>query len=104
MAAELVTVSTLPILLAPHPTHSIMRDLFDSLMLMHLCACRFCISPNGDMAGNNPNTCYWGLPSIAAMDQWDRKRHICENFSVSTTKCALVCCIYLRSEPAIESV
>jgi hypothetical protein len=38
------------------------------------------------------------------MDQWDRKRHICENFSVSTTKCALVCCIYLRSEPAIESV
>lgn len=45
-----------------------MRDLFDSLMLMHLCACRFCISPNGDMAGNNPNTCYWGLPSIAADD------------------------------------
>merc|ERR1712187_139277 len=28
---------------------------------------RFCISPNGDFAGNS-ETCYWGLPSISADD------------------------------------
>ena len=27
----------------------------------------FCISPNGDFAGNK-DTCYWGLPSIQAAD------------------------------------
>ena len=29
---------------------------------------RFCITPNGDFAGNDPKTCYWGLPSISADD------------------------------------
>ena len=29
---------------------------------------RFCISPDGDFAGNDPNRCYWGLPSINADD------------------------------------
>jgi len=28
---------------------------------------RFCLSPNGDMAGNSED-CYWGLPSISADD------------------------------------
>eukprot|EP01079_Euglenida_sp_SAG-EU17-18_P002855 gene2855-3450_t len=28
---------------------------------------RFCITPNGDFAGNS-DTCYWGLPSISADD------------------------------------
>ena len=30
-------------------------------------ASRFCIAPNGDFAGN-PDTCYWGLPSVSADD------------------------------------
>jgi len=30
-------------------------------------ASRFCIAPKGDFAGN-PDTCYWGLPSISADD------------------------------------
>eukprot|EP01060_Flectonema_neradi_P020866 TRINITY_DN28366_c0_g1_i1.p1 TRINITY_DN28366_c0_g1~~TRINITY_DN28366_c0_g1_i1.p1 ORF type:complete len:807 (+),score=98.63 TRINITY_DN28366_c0_g1_i1:110-2422(+) len=98
----------------------------------------FCISPTGDMSGNS-DTCYWGLPSIAAsdpafpalgywrgyiwgplsqithwalseynipvvnnarralcqqltsmmMDQWNRNRHICENYGPhkNTTDC-----------------
>jgi putative isomerase len=29
---------------------------------------RFCITPTGDMVGNNPAGCYWGLPSISADD------------------------------------
>ena len=29
---------------------------------------RFCVTPNGDMAGNDPHRCYWGLPSISADD------------------------------------
>lgn len=29
---------------------------------------RFCISPKGDFEGNDPNACYWGLPSISADD------------------------------------
>jgi putative isomerase len=29
---------------------------------------RFCIAPDGDMAGNDPESCYWGLPSISADD------------------------------------
>ena len=29
---------------------------------------RFCISPNGDFHGNDPNRCYYGLPSISADD------------------------------------
>ena len=28
---------------------------------------RFCVSPTGDMKGNN-DLCYWGLPSISADD------------------------------------
>ena len=31
-------------------------------------ASRFCISPNGDFAGNDPDGCYWGLPSVSADD------------------------------------
>lgn len=31
-------------------------------------ASRFCISPNGDFDGNDPNGCYYGLPSISADD------------------------------------
>ena len=31
-------------------------------------ASRFCISPSGDPAGNDPQGCYWGLPSISADD------------------------------------
>jgi putative isomerase len=31
-------------------------------------ASRFCISPTGDFAGNDPNGCYYGLPSISADD------------------------------------
>lgn len=29
---------------------------------------RFCLSPNGDFEGNDPNACYWGLPSVSADD------------------------------------
>lgn len=29
---------------------------------------RFCISPEGDFAGNDPDRSYWGLPSISADD------------------------------------
>ncbi|CAB9504969.1 Trehalase [Seminavis robusta] len=29
---------------------------------------RFCITPEGDFQGNDPNVCYWGLPSISADD------------------------------------
>ena len=29
---------------------------------------RFCITPEGDFKGNDPDTCYWGLPSISADD------------------------------------
>lgn len=29
---------------------------------------RFCISSQGDMQGNDPNHCYWGLPSTTADD------------------------------------
>ena len=29
---------------------------------------RFCVAPGGDMAGNNPAGCRWGLPSISADD------------------------------------
>jgi hypothetical protein len=29
---------------------------------------RFCISPNGDVEANDPNACYWGLPSVSADD------------------------------------
>ena len=29
---------------------------------------RFCIAPNGDFAGNDPKSCWWGLPSISADD------------------------------------
>jgi len=29
---------------------------------------RFCISPDGDFTGNDPNHCYWGLPSVSADD------------------------------------
>lgn len=27
---------------------------------------RFCLAPNGDFEGNDPNLCYWGLPSVSA--------------------------------------
>ena len=30
---------------------------------------RFCITPNGDFVGNDPKSCYWGLPSISADDR-----------------------------------
>ena len=29
---------------------------------------RFCISPNGDFDGNDPDGCYYGLPSVSADD------------------------------------
>lgn len=29
---------------------------------------RFCVAASGDMAGNNRNGCYWGMPSISADD------------------------------------
>ena len=29
---------------------------------------RFCLSPNGGFEGNDPNACYWGLPSVSADD------------------------------------
>ena len=29
---------------------------------------RFCLTPNGDFEGNDPNFCYWGLPSVSADD------------------------------------
>ncbi len=29
---------------------------------------RFCLSTNGDFAGNDPDRCYWGLPSVSADD------------------------------------
>jgi hypothetical protein len=29
---------------------------------------RFCINPNGSTDGNDPNACFWGLPSISADD------------------------------------
>ena len=91
----------------------------------------FCVAPGGDFAGNDPQGCWWGLPSIEASDpafphgywrgavwgpmaqltywslqhydhvpavrtarkglakqmaglmmsQWDKHRHICENYS-----------------------
>eukprot|EP01045_Picozoa_sp_COSAG04_P000647 COSAG04_NODE_17_length_40288_cov_9.152728_3_plen_256_part_00 len=91
----------------------------------------FCVAPGGDFAGNDPQRCWWGLPSIEASDpafphgywrgavwgpmaqltywslqqydhvpavrtarkglakqmaglmmsQWDKHRHICENYS-----------------------
>ena len=31
-------------------------------------ASRFCITPEGDFKGNDPDACYWGLPSISAND------------------------------------
>jgi len=31
-------------------------------------ASRFCLSPRGDFEGNDPEKCYWGLPSISADD------------------------------------
>jgi len=31
-------------------------------------ASRFCLSPNGDFEGNDPGSCYWGLPSVSADD------------------------------------
>jgi hypothetical protein len=31
-------------------------------------ATRFCISPHGNFHGNDPNQCYWGLPSVSADD------------------------------------
>lgn len=37
-------------------------------------ASRFCLSPNGDFEGNNPDSCYWGLPSISADDPTYMKR------------------------------
>ena len=40
-------------------------------IMMHawmLNSTRFCITPEGDFKGNDPDTCYWGLPSISADD------------------------------------
>ena len=31
-------------------------------------ASRFCLSPDGDFTGNDPDNCYWGLPSVSADD------------------------------------
>ena len=37
---------------------------------------RFCLTPNGDFAGNDPHHCYWGLPSISA----DDPKYLSSNF------------------------
>merc|ERR1711971_467949 len=29
---------------------------------------RFCFAPNGDFDGNDPDRCWWGLPSVSADD------------------------------------
>lgn len=47
---------------------------------------RFCIAPEGDFHGNDPDVCYWGLPSITADDPtfmkakfvyWRGYRYVC---------------------------
>jgi glycogen debranching enzyme len=45
-------------------------DTQASLMMQHwmMNQSRFCVTKNGDMAGNNPDGCYWGMPSISADD------------------------------------
>ena len=44
---------------------SAIKSMIDSWLLN---ATRFCLSPNGDFEGNDPNQCYWGLPSVSADD------------------------------------
>lgn len=44
---------------------SAIGSMIDSWLLN---ATRFCLSPDGDFEGNDPNQCYWGLPSVSADD------------------------------------
>ena len=44
---------------------STIESMVDSWLLN---ATRFCLSPHGDFQGNDPNKCYWGLPSVSADD------------------------------------
>ena len=45
-------------------------DAQAELMMTHwmMNRSRFCVTPRGDMAGNDADGCYWGLPSISADD------------------------------------
>lgn len=52
-------------ILANVDSQSTIESMIDSWLLN---ATRFCLSPHGDFQGNDPNKCYWGLPSVSADD------------------------------------
>lgn len=48
------------------PLPGVMESVIQAWLLN---SSRFCIAPNGDHEGNDPDRCYWGLPSVAADDE-----------------------------------
>ena len=54
--------------LSKHDVHATSHSA--TLMVQHWLTntSRFCVSTSGDMAGNDPAGCFWGMPSIAADD------------------------------------
>ena len=52
-------------ILANFDIRSTIDSMVDSWLLN---STRFCLSPHGDFQGNDPNKCYWGLPSVSADD------------------------------------
>lgn len=47
------------------PQPHVIDDVVQSWLLN---SSRFCVSHNGDFEGNDPDACYWGLPSVSADD------------------------------------
>jgi hypothetical protein len=57
-----------PLKLLDNKDYDHVIDINDMITSWLLNSTRFCITPNGDFDGNDPNHCYWGLPSVSADD------------------------------------